>query len=282
MRQAKRSGRDAVQSYSALRHHRISRQSALEASLPAATQNGELQLRFQPQLRISGELELLEALLSWKHPKLGLLSPGAFIPLAERNGFIVPIGQWVLREACRQLAEWRKAGHDSLKLAVNVSTVQLTRPGFPGLVASLLEEYELPPARLELELTESTLMKDEARSLRALRALRKLGVTVAIDDFGIGYSSLSYLSRLPADTVKIDQSFLRNTPSPDSVFPMISAIVTMVHSLGLQVVAEGVELPSEMEMLREAGCDCVQGYLLGRPMSPDAVGHMLKRPGPRW
>ncbi len=204
-----------------------------------------------------------------------MIPPLQFIPVAEESGLIIPIGNWVLREACRQNAEWQKAGHPRVKVAVNVSVMQFTRPGFTEIVSHVLKETGLAPSCLELELTESLIMQDVRESAQQLDRLRSLGVNLAIDDFGTGYSSLSYLRMLPIGTLKIDQSFLQEVDSNPNTMPLVRAIVALAHSLQLCVVAEGVETERQLEALRQVGCDMVQGYLIGLPVSAEATGHLL-------
>ncbi|RPI16038.1 MAG: EAL domain-containing protein, partial [Acidobacteriales bacterium] len=247
----------------------------IENALRKALELNEFQLRYQPQVSLDGKLTALEALLVWNHPKLGVIPPLQFIPVAEESGLIIPIGNWVLREACRQNAEWQKAGHPPVKVAVNVSVMQFTRPGFTEIVAQVLKEAGLAPSYLELELTESLIMRDVRESAQQLDRLRSLGVNLAIDDFGTGYSSLSYLRMLPIGTLKIDQSFLQEVDSNPNTMPLVRAIVALAHSLQLCVVAEGVETERQLEALRQVGCDMVQGYLIGLPVSAEATGHLL-------
>jgi EAL domain-containing protein (putative c-di-GMP-specific phosphodiesterase class I) len=226
---------------------------------------------------MDGKLAGLEALLVWNHPKLGLIPPAQFIPVAEECGLSVPIGGWVLRQACQQHAEWRRAGQAPVKIAVNVSVTQFTRPGFVEVVAQVLKETGLEPACLELEITESVVMRDVKGSAQQMERLRTLGVGLSIDDFGTGYSSLSYLRTLPIDTLKIDQSFLQEVDSVPNTMPLLRAIVALAHSLRLCVVAEGVEYERQLEALREVGCDRVQGYLIGEPMPAEATSRLLSQ-----
>ncbi len=247
----------------------------LENALRRAVEHDELQLRYQPQTDIEGRLTGLEALMVWNHPKLGVISPSQFIPLAEESGLIIPLGDWAVREACRQRAEWQRAGQTPVTVAVNVSATQFTRAGFVESVATVLRETGLDPSLLELELTESVVMRDIKESAWQMEQLRNLGVSLSIDDFGTGYSSLSYLRMLPVHTVKIDRSFLRELDSPPNTMPLVGAIVALAHSLQLRVVAEGVESQSQLAALRALGCDRVQGYLIGEPLPTEAVTLLL-------
>ncbi len=249
----------------------------IENALRMALENGEFQLRYQPQVAMDGKLTGLEALLVWNHPKLGLIPPAQFIPMAEECGLIVPIGGWVLRQACQQRADWRREWQAPIKIGVNVSVTQFTRPGFVEVVAQVLKETGLDPSFLELEITESVVMRDVKGSTQQMERLRTLGVGLSIDDFGTGYSSLSYLRTLPIDTLKIDQSFLQEVDSVPNTMPLLRAIVALAHSLRLCVVAEGVEYERQLEALREVGCDRVQGYLIGEPMPAEATGQLLSQ-----
>jgi diguanylate cyclase (GGDEF)-like protein/PAS domain S-box-containing protein len=250
----------------------------IENALRRAMENDEFQLRYQPQVSIDGGLTGLEALLVWNHPKLGVISPRQFIPVAEECGLIVPIGNWVLKQACTQATAWRRAGFPPVKVAVNVSVTQFMRAGFADAVAGILEETGFDAASLELELTEGVVMNNVEESNRQMRLLRSLGVSLALDDFGTGYSSLSYLRNLPIDTLKIDQSFLDGLDSAPNAMPLLKAIVVLAHSLNLCVVAEGVETEPQLQALRLVGCDRVQGYLTGEPISTEGVTRLLGDP----
>jgi EAL domain-containing protein (putative c-di-GMP-specific phosphodiesterase class I) len=211
---------------------------------------------------------------------LGSISPSQFIPIAEETGLIVDIGAWVLQQACQDAARWRQRGHAGARIAANVSAVQLERNDFVETVATALALSGLAPELLELELTESSLMRDLDQSIARLTRIRELGVTVAIDDFGTGYSSLSYLSKLPVNTLKIDQSFLRSMQEPEGSLPVIQSIVRLAHSMRLAVVAEGVETSAELELVRLLGCDMVQGYFYGGALSADTAEKLLAETNP--
>jgi EAL domain-containing protein (putative c-di-GMP-specific phosphodiesterase class I) len=198
--------------------------------------------------------------------------------VAEECGLIVPIGSWVLKHACAQAAEWRRAGFPPVKVAVNVSVIQFMRAGFADAVADILKETGFEAASLELELTEGVVMDNVEESNRQMRLLRTLGVSLALDDFGTGYSSLSYLRNLPIDTLKIDQSFLEGLETAPNAVPLLKAIVVLAHSLKLCVVAEGVETDAQLQALRQVGCDRVQGYLTGEPVSTEGVTRLLGDP----
>jgi EAL domain-containing protein (putative c-di-GMP-specific phosphodiesterase class I) len=218
-------------------------------------------LHYQPQVDLrSGAILGVEALIRWRDPVLGEVSPGAFIPVAEESGFIVAIGDWVLREAVSQAAAWRAAGH-TLLMSVNVSALQFRQPGFVDGVAAALRRAGLPPEQLELELTESILIQDADDTLARMRALNQLGVRLAIDDFGTGYSSLGYLKRLPIGRLKIDRSFVKGLPGDPSDVGIVGAIVNLGGALRLDVIAEGVETEAQRAFLYQTGCDQFQGYL---------------------
>jgi diguanylate cyclase (GGDEF)-like protein/PAS domain S-box-containing protein len=251
----------------------------IENALRRALEHREFQLRYQPQVNLrDGTLAGLEALLVWNHPKLGVIPPSQFIPIAEESGLINPIGTWVLHEACSQNAAWQRQGLEVVQVAVNVSVMQFTRPRFVDIVASALADSGLKPSLLELELTESVVMGNVNESRRQLERLRRLGVGISIDDFGTGYSSLSYLGSLPIDTLKIDQSFLERVDSEAKKRQLVKAIVELAHGLKLKVVAEGVETEAQLEALRQVGCDRVQGFLTGEPISPEKVAELLGQP----
>jgi EAL domain-containing protein (putative c-di-GMP-specific phosphodiesterase class I) len=269
MYHAKKSGRD-VACFSPQMRETAAARLELETSLWRAMQNGELAITFQPQVRLDGGIEGYEALLTWRHPRLGLISPSDFIPIAEQSGLIVPIGAWVLEQACRRCASWQRDSSRPLQVAVNVSAVQLARSDFIDVVRSAAVNAGLEPGRLELELTESQIMSNVEDLARCLSEIRQLGVRIAIDDFGTGYSSLSYLSRLPADTLKIDRSFLLEAESEQSA--VLETIVKLAHDHGLRVVAEGVETKQQLSALVRAGCDLAQGYLFGLP-TPNPEPH---------
>ena len=238
----------------------------IESGLRHALGNGELILYYQPKFEItSGRLVGAEALVRWLHPERGIVPPSEFIPLAETTGLIVQVGEWVLEQACAQAAIWQKAGIAPFRLAVNVSAREFT-PSLPGRVSDTLQRYQLDPSWLELEITESTLMHDFERVTAIMDRITALGVTLSLDDFGTGYSSLSYLKRFPIHTLKIDRSFTTGIPGDASDCAIAGTIVSMARQLCLRVIAEGVETLDQLEFLRAAGCDEVQGYLYAAPL----------------
>jgi EAL domain-containing protein (putative c-di-GMP-specific phosphodiesterase class I) len=253
----------------------------MEIELRAAIGNEEFELYYQPQVDLQGRLAGLEALVRWNHSAKGLISPGEFIPVAEADGLMVPLGAWVLRRACMQCREWMDRGLTVPSVAVNVSAVQLADSDFAALVKQCLTEARLAPRQLELEITESSFLANAMETSKQIERIRALGIAIAIDDFGTGYSSLSYLHRLPVDRLKIDQSFVRDINNTSAgTASVVRAIVVMAHSLDLSVVAEGVETDEQLEAIREAGCDFAQGYYFYRPLPVDAAAQLLALSSP--
>ncbi|MEJ2201063.1 MAG: EAL domain-containing protein [Desulfuromonadaceae bacterium] len=271
MHHAKRNSRGNWQYYSSEISLQNLERLTLETDLRQAIERNELFLHYQPQLDLAtGQINGVEALLRWRHARLGLVPPNQFIPIAEETGQIAAIGEWVLRTACAQNRLWQQQGLSPMKVAVNLSGHQLLQPRFAGLVQKILTETGLDPTLLELELTESTIMKNP-EDIRILNELKALGVQLAIDDFGTGYSSLAYLKRFPLNCLKIDRSFisqLTNDPDDEAI---VEAILAMAHRLGLKVLAEGVETAEQWAFLAERGCDHIQGYYLGKPMSAEDI-----------
>jgi diguanylate cyclase (GGDEF)-like protein/PAS domain S-box-containing protein len=239
----------------------------LERSIREALGAGQFELFFQPQVRLSDyALVGAEALIRWRHPELGVIAPDKFIPVAEETGLIVPMGAWVLRDACRHLRDWRDRGITGIRLGVNISGRQFREPDLADTVAGAIAEAGVDPATLDLELTESMLMADGEGTLKALRELAALGVSLSIDDFGTGYSSLAYLKRFPVNTVKIDRAFVRDLDHDEDGRVIANAIISLAHSLSLRTIAEGVETEAQASLLARHGCDEIQGYMIGRPM----------------
>ncbi len=253
----------------------------LEQSLRRALENDELYLLFQPQYRIGdGRLTGLEVLLRWRSEQLGEVGPGQFIPVAEASGFMGEMGAWVLRESCRQYRRWRRQGIEVPRLAVNLSACELRQPGLAQRVAALLQQYELPPEKLEFEITESMILGEESVLEENLRELHRLGVGLAIDDFGTGHSTLANLKRFSLDCLKIDASFVRDVGRDPSDEAIIRASVALARSFGMRTVAEGVEEQAQYEFLRHCGCDEVQGYLLARPSSAEVIARCMMENAP--
>jgi diguanylate cyclase (GGDEF)-like protein len=271
---AKAEGRSAIRFFEAAMDRMLHDRRALQADLALAVTRNELQLYYQPQARITGQIIGFEALLRWDHLRRGFVPPDTFIPLAEESGMIDAIGEWVLREACREAATWRKP----LQVAINLSPVQLRQPEFVALVHSVLLETGLPPERLLLEITEGALMDDYSRAVSILRRLKALGIRIAMDDFGTGYSSLSYLQSFPFDKIKIDQTFIANLERSAQSAAIVRAVLSLGRSLDLTTVAEGVETQAQLAILRSEGCDEMQGYLIGRPQPIAEYAEIAGRP----
>ncbi|MEA2570842.1 MAG: hypothetical protein QOI24_2843 [Acidobacteriota bacterium] len=266
MYRAKDVGRNSYQLCTPAMNSRALERLSLENAMRRALERGEFVLHYQPQINLAtNEIDGMEALMRWNHPTQGLVQPATFIPIAEETRLIVPMGEWALREACRQAKEWQKTKYPTLRMAVNLSPRQFQHGDLRTVIASALEESGLSPSSLELEITESTAMQNTERTVATLRALREMGVRIAIDDFGTGHSSLNYLRSFPLDTVKIDQAFIHEIESSPSDRAIVSAIIAMAHGLNLRVTAEGVETEEQLKFLRESGCEEVQGYLFGRP-----------------
>ncbi len=267
MYRAKEAGRNTYRFFDEAMDDEAVEHLLMRSGLRRAIERGEFVLHYQPQVDIaSGRVVGVEALLRWEHPEFGLVPPARFIPVAEESGLIVPIGAWVIEEACRQAMVWRRAGLPDLVMAVNLSAAQFRRNGIEETVAQALQRSGLVPALLELELTESILLQDVEQVLATVQRLKQLGVQLAIDDFGTGYSSLSYLKRFDIDKLKIDQSFIRDLASDPDDAAIVRAIIQMAHSLGLRAIAEGVETAELLQQLRGFGCDEAQGYHYARPM----------------
>ncbi|WP_326541810.1 putative bifunctional diguanylate cyclase/phosphodiesterase [Pseudorhodoferax sp.] len=272
MYQAKAAGRNTTCFYDPAMQAAVAARAALEADMRQSLRDHDFLLHYQPQVDRHGELVGAEALLRWQHPRRGTVSPGAFIPLAEDSGLIGPLGTWVLDAACVRLVRWAaQPAMAHCTLAVNVSARQLAEPGFVALVVATLARTGARPDRLKLELTESMLADDVEGVIAKMLALKALGVGFSLDDFGTGYSSLSYLKRLPLDQLKIDQSFVRDLFANANAGVIARTIIGLGHSLGLSVIAEGVETEEQQAALWESGCDAFQGYLLGRPAPAQAM-----------
>jgi diguanylate cyclase (GGDEF)-like protein/PAS domain S-box-containing protein len=274
---AKDMGRNNYQFYTEDLNERDQDRYEIENDLRHAMPRGELELFYQPLVSLVNEqITGVEALIRWNHPQRGLVLPGRFIPVAEENGLILPMGEWTLQEACAQAASWIEAQIGPLRLSVNLSARQFLDSNLVIKVANAVMGAGLDPSYLELELTESVLMEDTGASQTQLANLKDLGVRIAIDDFGTGYSSLSYLQRFPLDRIKIDRSFVRDLIQNSTEASIVTAIIAMAHELRLEVVAEGVETEEQYEYLRAEGCDVVQGYRIAQPMPPDRLEAMWR------
>jgi EAL domain-containing protein (putative c-di-GMP-specific phosphodiesterase class I) len=261
MYHAKQQGKAAFQYYSAAMNAASVERLTLESGLRRALEDQSLELHYQPQVDArTGRIVGAEALLRWQHPQRGWISPQTFIPIAEDSGLILPVGEWVLNEACRQAAEWQRAGLAPIPIAVNVSGVQFRRQDLCALVGAALAKHEVDPAFLRIEITETVIVSVRDRAIELLAELRALGVGLALDDFGTGYSSLSYLKSFPITQLKIDRSFVAEMLTDHTTASIVEAIVSMTRILGLNVLAEGVEDHAQFAFLRELGCDAVQGF----------------------
>lgn len=276
MYRAKEEGKNTFEFYSAHIETLSLARLALETSLRRALERDEFQLHYQAKLNLdTGLMSGVEALLRWAHPELGLISPSQFIPLAEETGLIVPIGRWVLKTACRQAQQWREAGLPALTMAVNLSPRQFTDRRILEDIRGGLEESGMPAEQLELEITESLVMENEVQALRLLHAIKGMGVRLAIDDFGVGYSSLAKLKHFPIDTLKIDRSFVRDLPHIAEDCAIAQAIIAMGKTLGLKIVAEGVETQAQKVFLQSHGCDEYQGFFYSEPLLADELAALL-------
>ncbi len=277
MQQAKHLGGNTLQFFTDRPQASSMQYLQLENQLRKALEVGQLEVFYQPRLSLADDsLEAAEALVRWRHPELGLVAPAQFIPLAEETGLIIPLGEFVLREACRQARQWQQDGLAAIRVSVNLSVKQLRQGNFVSLVRQVLEETGLPAAMLELELTESQLLDDIDNAISISEQLRALGVKLAIDDFGTGFSSLSYLKRFPVDYVKIDRSFISELEHSSQDAAITRAIIAMVHSLERKVVAEGVETQAQMDFLKANHCDEIQGYLLSPPVPAEQFAELLR------
>lgn len=276
MYRAKEIGRDAMQVFTAEMANSASEKLERQEELRRALAQQELFLQYQPQMDLStGRIFAVEALIRWRHPERGLVAPGDFIPLAEETGLIGPIGDWTLRAACRQNKAWQVSGLPPIVVSVNVSARQFQEKDWVERVAAALEESGLEARYLELELTESMIMQDVQQAVETMHRLEKLGVHLAIDDFGTGYSSLASLKRFPVGRLKIDRSFVQDLPADEDDAAIARAVISLAHSLQLRVIAEGVETRQQIDFLREAGCDEIQGYYLSKPIDARALQAIL-------
>jgi EAL domain-containing protein (putative c-di-GMP-specific phosphodiesterase class I) len=249
---------------------------SLESRLRQAVANDELELHFQPFIDLkTAELLGAEALIRWRHPELGLIPPGEFIPIAELSGLIVPIGEWVLRTACAEARKWHAKGFSRMTVSVNLSSRQFQQTDLVSQVTNALDETGLDPDKLDLEITESNAMQNAEHSINTLWGLKKQGVRISMDDFGTGYSSLNYLKRFPIDRIKLDQSFVRDLPSDKDDAAIAMAVIAMGRSLELVVIAEGVETEEQLAFLKGHNCDQLQGFLLSKPLAAEAFGRFL-------
>ena len=277
MYRAKEAGRNNAHFYKAEMNALAIRRLRLESELRSALEAREFVLHYQPQMDLAtGRIVGVEALLRWQQARPGLTQPVDFIGIAEETGLIVPLGDWVLETACAQAVAWQRSGAARLRMAVNLSARQFAQKGLVATISAALQRSGLEPSLLEIEITESLMMADVEQAVTTLAALKGLGVHVSVDDFGTGYSSLAYLKRFPVDVLKIDRSFIRDIVSDASDAAIVAAIISLAHSLGLTVVAEGVERPEQLIYLASCGCDTVQGYMVSPPMQADALDQLLR------
>lgn len=275
---AKELGRNRYCFFTKELNERVVEKSELANSLRYAIKNNEFKVFYQPQINIrTGEVDGVEALVRWFHPKKGMISPFKFIPVAEDTGLIIPIGNIVLYEACRQNKQWQDLGYEPFRVAVNLSAKQFEQEYLVETIENILEETSLEPKWLELEITESTVMKDFDFSIKMLNRLREMGIHVSLDDFGTGYSSLNYLKRLPIDTLKIDKCFVDNIKLDLKDEIIAKAVIELAHNMGLEVVAEGVEHVDQLDFLKEQDCDKVQGFLFSKPEPAEEIEMSFKR-----
>ena len=272
---AKAAGRNQMHAFSGLAE--TSGQSQMESEIRSALAEGRFLLHYQPKMTADGRLAGLEALVRLRHPQRGIILPAEFIPVAEATGLIVPVGNWVLDEVCRQIVRWKQQGCGQVPVAVNASPVQLERPDFAQSVEDCLARYSVPAWSIEIELTENLFIQNGGESLRQMRALRSLGVRFSIDDFGAGYSALSYLHQLPIDAIKLDRSFVQGLEASDAVRRIVSGLLSVARGLGLNVVAEGVETEGQKAALLGLGCPQMQGYYFARPCPAEQLLELLTR-----
>ena len=267
MYRAKQSRRNAYQFFTAEINERTRERAQLVADLRYALERGEFALAYQPKIDLKAGCPCgAEALLRWHHPKRGVVSPAEFVPVLEKTGLIVPVGEWVLRRVCVDLKAWMTAGLPPLPVAVNLSTRQFRQPRLDARICSLLKAEGVDPALIELEITENQLMQEHEQAIRIMQALRDAGIRIAIDDFGTGYSSLAYLMHFPISALKIDRAFIKDLSGDASAAAIVRTIIEMAHALGFTVIAEGVESAPQAEFLRRHGCEQAQGYYFARPM----------------
>jgi EAL domain-containing protein (putative c-di-GMP-specific phosphodiesterase class I) len=277
MYRAKKLGRNNFQFYTPAMNEEALERVRIETALRSALERKEFVLHYQPQLDLdSGKIVGMEALIRWQHPELGMVAPSRFIGVAEETGLIVPIGLWVLREACLQNKAWQAAGLGRLRVAVNLSARQFGAEHLIEDLRAVLDETGLAPACLEIELTESLFLSDADQAVELLHSMKALGVNLSIDDFGTGYSSLSYLSRFPIDVLKIDRSFVNDVTRNAGDAAIVASIIALAHNLKLAVIAEGVETIGQLDYLKRHGCDEMQGYYFSRPLAPEAFEKLLR------
>jgi diguanylate cyclase (GGDEF)-like protein len=277
MYHAKAVGKNNFQFYSEQMNVLATTRLKLEGKLRKALACNEMELFYQPQIDLAtGEVVSVEALLRWDEPELGMVSPVEFIPIAEETGMIIELGEWVLNEACRQNKEWQDAGYTPIRVAVNLSSMQFIQRDLSMKVAKALKNSRLNPKFLELEITESVIMRNVNETITALNDFKDMGISISVDDFGTGYSSLNYLKRFPLDNLKVDRAFVKDIPDNEDDVTITSAIIALAQSLGLGVVAEGVETESQLEFLEQHGCELAQGYFFSKPIPAGQLVNFLR------
>jgi EAL domain-containing protein (putative c-di-GMP-specific phosphodiesterase class I) len=278
MYQAKEAGRNTCHFFSSELNMRATERMLLESTMRRALERDEFYLVYQPQMELStGKVEGIEALIRWRHPDLGTVSPDHFIPIAEETGLIIPLGEWVLSTACKQLVHWLQQGYPPLRIAVNLSARQFRQKNLALRIEKILAETGLDPTLLELELTESAVMENPEEAVLTLQQLKGMGIALAIDDFGTGYSSLSHLKHFPIDRLKIDRSFVKHVTHDQNDATIAEAIIALAHSMKLTVVAEGIEQSEQLEFMLQRKCDTMQGFYLSRPAEANAFTDFLKK-----
>jgi EAL domain-containing protein (putative c-di-GMP-specific phosphodiesterase class I) len=278
MYEAKREGRNTYQFFSEQMNRNAFERLQLEVNLRQALRNNEFFMVYQPQISLDGMRVIgVEALMRWGHPTFGTVSPARFISLAEETGLIAPLGEWGLRQACLQAQNWQKEGLPPIRLGVNFSAVQLRQSDLTDRVGRIVKETGFDPRLLELELTESILMKREKGVYETLLAFKSMGMSLAIDDFGTGYSSLSYLRHFPIDRIKVAQEFVRDIPASQHHVEIVKAIVAMARSLDLELIAEGVETKAQLDLLGELGCREIQGFYFSPPLKALECAHIMRK-----
>jgi diguanylate cyclase (GGDEF)-like protein len=276
MYRSKDSGRDNYHLYAPAMNARALERLSLENMLRKALSNGELVLHYQPLINTNTRTIIgVEALVRWQHPELGLLSPAHFISVAEVSGLIIPIGEWIIDTAMRQLKSWQRRIGPDLRMSINLSARQFQQQDLVEQIRAAVDEHGVPPSSIELEITESNAMQNAENTIRTLRELKNIGVRIAMDDFGTGYSSLNYLKRFPIDTLKLDQTFVQGILTDPSDAAIVSAVISMAHSLDLEVVAEGVETEAQLDFLQRQHCDSIQGYFFSAPLAPEDMEPFL-------
>jgi EAL domain-containing protein (putative c-di-GMP-specific phosphodiesterase class I) len=279
MYRAKEAGRNNYQFVTAAAIDGAAERLSLENSLHHAFERQEFVVHYQPMIELAtGRVAGAEALIRWNHPDFGIMAPDEFIPIAEETRLIIPLGEWVLRTACRQMKLWHDAGHSSLRIAVNLSPRQFQQRDLTTMIERVLAETAFPANHLDLEITETAAMQNPELSLAIMKRLKEMGISISIDDFGTGYSSLNYLKRFPIDTVKIDQGFVRDLSAGSSDGAIISAVISMARALRLRVVAEGVETEEQLAFLQREQCAEIQGFLYSRPVPAAEFERTLKLP----